>query len=204
MLRHEKLATPAAPHARDLLPRAALAAAAGGLLWNLYYAGWIVNGLATGQAPAIGGGPLYYTLAALFVGALCAISLGLGLLALALRPRHRVVAPLVLAIALLAFTGPALGFLTRVLAGETIGMPGGIGVIGTCLAASLLGGAALRSGALPRRPTALLLALGLATFPLVVVLGMIANLWLPAWVTDELPFAAAGLGWLLFARWLRA
>jgi hypothetical protein len=204
MLREEPLIASAASTSSHLLPRVALALSGGGALWGVYYLGWIVNGLLTGQAPPIGVNPIYLTLAALFVAALCAISLGLGTLALAARPRHPILGALALVVALLAFVGPPLAFFTRVLAGETMGGLAGMGVLGSCLAATLLGAATLRSGLLPRRVAGLLLALGLVTFPLVVLLGMVANLWLPAWVTDELPFAIAGAGWLLFARWLRA
>lgn len=203
MLRHEKLAAPLAPSTPDLRPQAAVAATLGGALWTGYYAAWIVNGLFTGQAPEVGRNPLFIAVCALFAGALCALSLGLGMLALTLRPRHKLVGPLALGVAAIACAGPLFGFFTRVLAGEIIGAAGGIGVLGSCLAAALLGGAALRSGRLPRRAAALLLALGVATFPLVVLLGMVANLWLPAWATDELPFAVAGAGWLVFGRWLR-
>lgn len=188
----------------DLLPQAARAATLGGALWTVYYAAWLVNGLITGQATEMGSNPLYYALAGLFVAALCALSLGLGMLALTLRPRHPIIGALALVIALIAFSGPLVGFFTRVLAGEIIGGLGAAGVLGTCLGATLPGAATLRSGALPRRAAALLLALGLATFPLVILLAIVANLWMPAWVTDELPFAIAGAGWLLFARWLRA
>jgi hypothetical protein len=204
MLREEPLVVTAAPTSPHLLPRVALAVSVGGTLWGGYYLGWIVNGLLTGQAPSISVNPIFLALAALFVAALCALNLGLGTLALAARPRNPILGALALAVALLAFVGPPLAFITRVLAGETMGGLAGMSVIGSCLAATLLGAATLRSGLLPRRAAGLLLALGLITFPLVVLLGMVANLWLPAWVTDELPFAIAGAGWLLFARWLRA
>jgi hypothetical protein len=204
MLREEHLVAPAAPASLSLLPRVALALSAGGALWVVYYLAWIVNGLLTHQAPPVGVNPLYVGVAALFVTALCALNLGLGVLALTIRPRQPILGAAALVVALLGVAGPPLAFFTRVLAGETMGGLAGMGVLGSCLAATLLGAATLRSGLLPRRVAGLLLALGLVTFPLVVLLGMVANLWLPAWVTDELPFAIAGAGWLLFARWLRA
>jgi hypothetical protein len=204
MLRKESLVAPAAPARPRLLPHVALALSAGGALWCLYYLCWIVNGLLTGQAPPVGVNPTYIGVAALFIAALCALNLGLGMLALEVRPRHPILGTAALVVALLAFVGPPLAFLTRVLAGEIMGGLAGMSVIGSCLGASLLGAATLRSALLPRRAAGLLLALGLITFPLVVLLGMVANLWLPAWVTDELPFAIAGAGWLLFARLLRA
>jgi hypothetical protein len=204
MLHHEKLATPITSSTPDPRPLAALAATLGGILWIGYYAVWIVNGLLTSQAPTVGRNPLYIAVCALFVGALCAISLALGTLALTLRPRHKILGSVALGVAAIAFGGPLFGFFARVLSGETIGLPGGIGVLATCLAASLLGVAALRSGRLVRREGGLLLALGVATFPLVVLLGIIANLWLPTWETDELPFAVAGAGWLVLGRWLRS
>ncbi len=90
------------------------------------------------------------------------------------------------------------GFVGHVLVGQTIGGPEGMAVLGSCFSATLLGIAALRSQALPRRTTALLLFIGVLTFPLIIALGMIANLWLPAWATDELPFALSGLLWAIF------
>jgi hypothetical protein len=203
MLREEKLVTTIVAPAPNLLPHVASAAVAGGASWALYYAGWIVNGMITGQAPAIGAGTVYYVLGSLFCAALCAISIGLGLLALAMRPRHQVLGTVALVVALVSFAAPFYGLFTRVLAGETVGGFGGVGVLGSCLAATLLGAAALRSGQLPRRVAALLLALGLVSFPLIIVLGMVANLWFPAWVTDELPFAVAGIAWVVFGRLVR-
>jgi hypothetical protein len=204
MLRQEPFVAPAAPTRPNLMPGVGLALSAGGALWCLYYLAWIVTGLLTGQAPPIGVNPTYIGVAALFVVALSALNLGLGMLALTVRPRHPILGAVALVVALLGAAGPILAFFTRVLAGEIMGGLAGMSVLGSCLAATLLGAAALRSGLLPRRVAGLLLTLGLVTFPLVVLLGMVANLWLPAWVTDELPFAIAGAGWLLFARWLRA
>lgn len=204
MLRQESIVAPATPTSMSLLPRVALALSAGGALWCLYYLGWIVNGLLTGQAPSVGVNPIYIGMAALFVTALCALNLGLGMLALTVRRHYPILGAAALVVALVALVGPPVSFFTRVLAGETMGGLAGMSVIGSCIGAALLGAATLHSELLPRRAAGLLLALGLVTFPLVVLLGMVANLWLPAWVTDELPFAIAGAGWLLFARWLTA
>jgi hypothetical protein len=204
MLREEQLVVPAASTNSNLLPQIALTLSTGGALWCLYYLVWIVNGLITGQAPPVGVNPIYVGVAALFVAALCALNLGLGALALSVRPRHPILGTVAALVALLGVVGPLFAFFSRVLSGETMGGPTGMSVVGSCLAATLLGAATLSSGLLPRRAAGLLLALGLVTFPLVVLLGMVANLWLPAWVTDELPFAIAGAGWLLFARLIRS
>lgn len=194
----------AAPASPNLLSRVGLTLSAGGALWCVYYLGWIVNGLFTGRAPSTGVNPIFIGAAALFVAALCALNLGLGMLALTVRDRHPILGGVALVVALIGVVAPPVAFFTRALAGETLGLPAGISVIGSCLGATLLGAATLRSGLLPRRSAGTLLALGAFTFPLVVLLGMVANLWLPAWVTDELPFAMAGAGWLLLARSLRA
>jgi multidrug transporter EmrE-like cation transporter len=80
----------------------------------------------------------------------------------------------------------------------TIGALGGFSVLASCFGATVLGMAAWRAQALPRHISGLLLFIGLLTFPLIIALGMIANLWLPAWATDELPFALSGALWVTF------
>ncbi len=115
-----------------------------------------------------------------------------------MKPLAPLVTYVSFALAVFGVASVTYGFFGRVLLGDRIGFPGGNAVLTSCFSATLLGIAAFRSQALPRRTTALLLFIGILTFPLIVALGMIANLWLPAWATDELPFAMCGALWLTF------
>jgi hypothetical protein len=72
-----------------------------------------------------------------------------------------------------------------------------IGVLGTSGSATILAIALLRSHALPRRFGMLMLLVGAFTFPLVIVLGMLSGTLLPAYVSDEMPFAIVGIQWVM-------
>jgi hypothetical protein len=159
---------------------------------------WIGTGLITGDTPMTLGTLGFLFPNGLFVTALIGLNGGLAGLAWWLRRRSPFLRSIGLAIALFGVVSLTHGFVRRVLVGQTIGGPGGMAVLGSCFSATLLGIAALRFQALPRRTTALLLFIGVLTFSLIIVLGMIANRWLPAWATDELPFAVSGLLWTIF------
>lgn len=170
---------------------------AGGVLWVAYYAMWIVSGVAMGAEP-VRGSAFYIFTSGLFAAALVGLNGGLAGIAAAFRKHAPILGYLSLVLTLFGIASVTYGFFGRVLLGDRIGFPGGNAVLTSCIGATLLGIAAFRSKALPRRETNLLLFLGLLTFPLIVALGMIANLFLPAWATDELPFAMSGALWIAF------
>jgi hypothetical protein len=169
-----------------------------GGLWIAYYAMWIASGLLTGDTPLTLGTAGYVVTNALFVTALLGLNAGLAGLALWLRRRAPILGSIGLVIALFGVVSVTYGCVARVVAGLTIGAPGGFSVLASCFGATVLGMAAWRAQALPRHISGLLLFIGLLTFPLIIALGMIANLWLPAWATDELPFALSGALWVTF------
>ena len=82
------------------------------------------------------------------------------------------------------------------------GFFGGFGVLGSCISATLLAIAALRSKALPRSKALLFLAVGMFTFPLIITINMMLPA-LPTWMVDELPFAVSGATWIIFGTMLK-
>jgi hypothetical protein len=185
----------AAP-ARAIAPPTASAALLilGGLLMMLMYVGDVIHTLATGHMVAreealITWQAALHNLA--FNGCLLLVGAGLLTLSLALRPRAPWLASAGLVFAALAAGAAATNIGMLVARLVPSGGLGGVGVIANLAASAFLGGAALRSTALPRRIGMILLITGVITFPAILLtfpLGMI----LPEFVVADLPFLCLG------------
>jgi hypothetical protein len=178
--------------------------AVGGSLWIAHYALQVVMGVATGVPPAT---RAFDTPGAvldlfLFSGAILLFAVGLLGIGARLRGRSRKLRAAGTAFALIAGTSVTVqAVLASGVFGESVfvGAFLGFGVIGSLVSATLLSIAALRTGALPRRTGRLLLVTGLVTFPGIVAAGTLAA-FVPAYLTDELPFAVSGVAWVLLGR----
>jgi hypothetical protein len=171
----------------------------GGTLWVVHFVLYAGAGTVRGEVPDFSSifGKIDGTI---FTVAIVALSLGLFRLGQLLRTRAAVWATAGMALATVAGLSVIAGLLTRVFVGQPIGALGGIGVLGTCLSATLLAIAALRTRLLSRGLGALLFAVGLLTFPLIIAITIPFGAWLPMYVVDELPFAASGVAWLLLGE----
>jgi hypothetical protein len=177
---------------------------AGGLLMVTMYALQIVHGLNTGEMMSpenVLARPLLYLSGLTFTLGLIGIALGLGGVGLALRQRSPRLAAIGAALPLLAALAPALNVLLGlgIIGSRTfIGPINAISVLANLAGAAVLGIAVLRTKALPRPVGVTLLAVGLATFPL-ILLTIPAEALLPGYVAMDLPFPGwgaifAGLG----------
>lgn len=173
----------------------------GGATWLAYYGMWIWSGVTTGHEPAQGT-PFGLASAVVFFIALVGITGGLASLGMQLRKFAAGFGNAGLAFALIALVCSVVGIASIALGAIRPGTFGGLGVVGSCLGATLLGIAALRSKALARRDALVLLAIGVVTFPLIVAITAILPT-LPSWIVDEMPFAIAGLSWIVFAALLK-
>jgi peptidoglycan biosynthesis protein MviN/MurJ (putative lipid II flippase) len=95
------------------------------------------------------------------------------------------------------------GVVRFAISGQPPGILGAVGVVGSCVSATLLAIGARRNRVLDSGLANLLLAIGLCTFPLIVAFAFPAGKWMPAYFTDELPFALSGLAWMVFASRLK-
>ncbi len=180
------------------------ALAVGGSLWIAHYALQVVMGVASGVAPATRSFDIPGAVLDLFLFSGAILLFAVGLLGISARLRGRSwklrVAGTVFA--LIAGTSVTVqAILVSGAFGESafVGALLGFGVIGSLASATLLSIAALRTGALPQRTSRLLLIMGLVTFPGIVAAGMLAA-FVPAYLTDELPFAVSGVAWVLVGR----
>jgi len=138
----------------------------------------------------------------LFGGAILLFAVGLLGIGARLRGRSRKLVAAGTVFALIAGASVAVqAVLASGVLGESVfvGAFLGFGVIGSLASATLLSIAALRTGVLQRRTGRLLLLTGLVTFPGIVTAGMVAA-FVPAYLTDELPFAVSGVAWVLVGR----
>lgn len=184
---------PVAP-ARASSRLASSALAIGGALMIVMYAFQIVHGINTGEtmAPAnMMNRPLLHLSGISFSAGMLGIALGLAGIGLGLRSRSPKLATLAIALPLLAALAPAYNLVAN-LAGFS-GMPSinGFTVLANLASATMLGVAALRTKALPRGIALTLLAVGLVTFPL-ILLTIPAEAVLPPYVAMDLPFPVWG------------
>ena len=193
-------AAPAAQQERSF-KAATWALCAGGALWILHYALQLAGGFS--GAPLKPGHPLFALDGALFSAAIFALDAGLCLLGARLQNRARILARAAMGLALLACASMTAGLGLYLTTQRPPGVWGVVGVIGTCLSATLLGLATRRSQALPSRPGTLLLLTGLLTFPVILLLAIPNGRGVPAFVTDELPFALSGAAWAALGLALR-
>jgi hypothetical protein len=171
---------------------------AGGSLMVTMYALEMVYGLQTGRMfriPDLPSSGLAQGSAAAFTLGLLLIAVGQLDIAAVLR---RVAPRLALASALLGCV-PIIGapinltLLAGVMGQPTIiGTINGLGVITNLASATLLGIVALRRKALPRAAGMTLLAVGLGTFPLILLTIPLETLITP-WVAEDFPFPMWGL-----------
>lgn len=174
----------------------------GGASWIVYYSMWIVSGVTTGEAPAFST-PFGLFVTILFLAALLGINSGLTGLGLELRKRSKGFGYAGLAFGVIALTCSLVSLLMVVLGVNQVpGFLGGFGVMGSCISATLLAIAALRSKAMPRSKALLFLAVGMFTFPLIITINMMLPT-LPTWMVDELPFAVSGATWIIFGAMLK-
>jgi hypothetical protein len=170
---------------------------AGGLLMVTMYALQIVHGVSTGETmtPEITMvRPLLYLTGLAFCLGMIGIALGLAGVGLALRARSPKLATVAAALPLLAALAPALNVLLALgITGSPwiIGPINALSVLANLGGAALLGIAALRTKALPRAIGITLLAVGLITFPL-ILLTIPAEALLPTYVVMDLPFPVWG------------
>ena len=178
--------------------------AAGGLLWIAHYALQVVMGVASGEPPATRAfdSPGAVLDLFFFSGAILLFVAGLLGIGARLRGGSRKLEAASSVFALIAGTSVvAQAALASGVLGEAVfvGALLGFGVIGSLASATLLSVGALRTGALPRRTGLLLLVTGLVTFPGIVAAGALAA-FVPAYLTDELPFAVSGVAWVMVGR----
>lgn len=167
----------------------------GGLLWIIHYILQIIAGTIGIHAMSLEIS-FGFIEGILFSSALICLNTGLIKLNFMLVAKSEGWAYAGLAFSIIALTGTIAGFLINVLAGGHVGILGAIGVIGSCIGATLLAIGALRSKMLLLNHALLLLLIGIFTFPLIVILA--TPLSVPAYFTDGLPFAVSGLAWLVF------
>lgn len=188
---------PSRPPAALIRPPAAsaLLLAAGGAAMILMYALEIVFGLRYGRMM----GPADLSLswltlaqALLFSGCLLLIAAGLMALGLALRQRAPWLATAGLVFAGLAGLAAAANTALVGAGRLPLGELGGASVLANLIAAALIGAAVLRRGALPRRFGWTLVAVGLATFPCILLTIPLEAL-MPPFVIADLPFVVWGL-----------
>ncbi len=172
---------------------------AGGALLVAMYAMQIVHGLRTGgQAQSIEASltePLLYASGMTFCLGLVLIALGLVGLGFALRPGSPKLATVGLALPLICAAAPALNILLGLgITGERVllGPIAALSVLANLFGALLLGIAVLRSHALPRFIGWTLIAVGLVTFP-VILLTIPAEQFIPAFIIADLPFPIWGI-----------
>ncbi len=171
---------------------------AGGALWVAHYAMQLVMGFSTG---AVKPDNRLWTIDGLFFTA-AVIGLCTGLLCLGTQVSSRW-AQVGMVFAAVAATSIVFGLVRFALTGQPPGVWGGVGVIGSCVSSTLLAIAVRRNRVLDSGLGNMLLAIGLFTFPLIVAFAFPAGKWMPAYITDELPFALSGLAWIAFAARLR-
>ncbi len=172
---------------------------AGGALWTAHYALQLLAGGIEGKAAMES---RFFLLDGLcFSTAIVAFCLALGLLCARLRPRATLLSTVGVIFAVIAAVAVLFGLGRYFLQDLPPGIFGAAGVIGSCLSATFVALAA-RSAHLPPRLWALLLGIGLSTFPLIL-----AFIWpgqfVPAYLTDELPFALSGLAYFVFGHRLQ-
>ncbi len=172
---------------------------AGGALWVAHYVMQLVMGFSTGEVKP--DNRLWTIDGLFFTGAV--VGLCIGLLRLGIQVPSRW-AQAAMFFAAVAATSIVIGLVRFALTGQPPGVWGGVGVIGSCVSATLLAIAVRRNRVLDASLANLLLAIGVSTFPLIVAFAFPAGKWMPAYITDELPFALSGLAWMVFASRLKS
>jgi hypothetical protein len=190
------------PLAADPVVPSRLSAAAlitGGSLMMTMYALTVVHGFTHGgQPPSVEASltePLLYASGMTFCLALILVALGLVGLGFALRPRSPKLATIGLALPLIFAAAPALNILLGLgITGERtfIGPIAALSVLANLIGALLLGIAALRTRSLSRPIGWTLIAVGLVTFP-VILLTIPAEQFFPSFIVADLPFPVWGI-----------
>jgi hypothetical protein len=176
----------------------------GGALWVVYYVLFAMLSARHGKSLVIveTTASQMVPLVLLFVGAFGLLGVAMWGLRARLDGRCRIlgyigVIPATSAIVIALFCTVRL---TGILGdGNPMGGVAGMGVLGTSLGAILLGIATLRARTLPGRMRFVPLSLGVLTFPAIIGIGMLGA-FVPAYLTDELPFALLGLTWIAIGR----
>lgn len=167
---------------------------AGGLLMVAMYALEIVQGLQTGETMTLENAavrPLLYISGFMFGFALIAVALGLAGIGLVLRAHAPRLATAAVVLPLLAALAPIFNMLAPVVGMHGVPALNALSVLANLASATLLGIAALRTRALPRMIGSTLLAVGLITFPL-ILLTIPAASFLPEYVVQDIPFPVWG------------
>jgi hypothetical protein len=167
----------------------------GGLLMVGMYVMEIVFGLQHGRMPSPEDLPTSWFVVA--QGACFALSLiliggGLGLLGRALRSRAPILATISLLFAALALVVMVVNLALVLGRSAPIGELGGLGVVSSLVASTLLGIAGLRTRAVSRPISLTLLTVGLITFPS-ILLTIPLEAVLPSYVVGDLPFPVWGM-----------
>jgi hypothetical protein len=172
----------------------------GGALWIAHYALQLLMGFTEGKVSMQSRFSLLDGFC--FASAIVCFCLGLGWLSTRCRPRTAL-STIGLIFAVVAATSIVLGMANFMVNNQAPGLLGAVGVVGSCLSATFVALAARRTGALPPRLANFLLLIGLLTFPLIVAFTWPGQ-FVPAFLTDELPFALSGLAYIVFGRNVRS
>lgn len=191
------------PTTSALSPRAfngiSLCLLAGGVLWVAHYAMQLVMGISAGEVKP--DNRLWAVDGLLFTGAVVGLCIGLLRLGTQVHSRWAQAGMIFAAVAAMAIV---VGVMRFAVTSQPPGILGAVGVVGSCVSATLLAIGARRNQVLDLGLANLLLAIGVCTFPLIVAFAFPAGKWMPAYFTDELPFALSGLAWIVFASRLRS
>lgn len=146
-------------------------------------------------------GAVYYLSFFCFVGAIMLYDASLISLGRALgTPTNRWIKAS-MGIAAFSFVMPLVGLVAATLFDVFFGIFGGVAQISSLLAITLMAVGCLRGRNLPRPISLGLLAVGLSTFPVIMIFAI--PMGIPMHYTSELPFAAEGLCWIGVAWLLR-
>ncbi|MDQ3547965.1 MAG: hypothetical protein M3439_04015 [Chloroflexota bacterium] len=200
---------PQTPAASTLARIGGQAAILGGILWALYYVVFVSASIASGegfyeQTTNLSAWQIVSGMC--FMGGIVGFDIAILSLRARLDGRSRkfgIASAIFVGIALIVVS---IGFaLTFGITGETRagGLFAGIGVVLTCIAATLIGIAVRRNDLLPGKSRNWVLIVGAATFPAIIAftpLGMVV----PDYITAEIPFALSGLAWIAIGSVMRA